>query len=172
MRNAKRKLLLESLQKPSPTLYKHLKVSLGSSTSNRTNLSWPAKSAAKAKASADMINEHFINSVNSIRNSFTTSNNQSDVKRSVLSNFAFKPISQSDILAALKGMATTSSSDADGITLKEFKLSFPEIFPVLATIFNLSLQTKSFPAQWKQALVTPIHKKGDVHEVSCTSSFL
>ena len=123
-------------------------------------------SAAKAKASADTTNEHFINSVNSIRKSFTTSNNQSDVQRLVQSNFAFKPISQSDILAALKGMATTSGSGADGTTLKELKLSFPEILPALATIFNLSLQTKSFPTQWKQAQVTPIHKKGDVHEVA------
>ena len=88
------------------------------------------------------------------------------LKRLVQSNFAFKPISQSDILAALKGMATTSSSVADGITLKELKLSFPEILPALATIFNLSLQTNSFPVQWKQALVTPIYKKGDLHEVA------
>ena len=121
-----------------------------------------------------MINEHFINSINSICKSFTTSNNQPDVKPLFQSNFAFKPISQSYILAALKGMATTSSSGADGITLKELKLSFPEILPALATVFNLSLQTKSFPAQWKQALVTPIHKKGDVLEVAnyCPISLL
>ena len=41
-------------------------------------------------------------------------------------------------------------------------MSSPKDLPALSHIFNLSINTKTFPSQWKHAQVTPIYKKGDV----------
>lgn len=39
------------------------------------------------------------------------------------------------------------------------------IAPVLTWIFKFSLRTSDFPRSWKFAVVTPIPKKGDFHDI-------
>ena len=63
-------------------------------------------------------------------------------------------------------MASTNSYGIDNVTKKELCLSSPEILPALVNIFNLSLDTGTFPNRWKQALITPVHKKGDKSNIS------
>ena len=41
------------------------------------------------------------------------------------------------------------------------QLAGPYISQSLTKLFNHSLNTSSFPAAWKQANITPVHKKGD-----------
>ena len=63
-------------------------------------------------------------------------------------------------------MASTNSYGIDNVTKKELCLSSPEILPALINIFNLSLDTGTFPNRWKQTLITHLHKKGDINNIS------
>ena len=54
----------------------------------------------------------------------------------------------------------------DKISNKILKLSAPYIHESLSAIFNLSLETKIFPNDWKIARVTPIFKAGDRCDVN------
>lgn len=49
----------------------------------------------------------------------------------------------------------------DGISPRVLKELAPEIAPILADIFRQSIETGQVPADWKEAFVTPIYKKGE-----------
>ena len=57
VRNAKRNFLISGLHKPTNTLWRHLKACVGSSTSRRVQLPWPANTGKEAAAVAQIINE-------------------------------------------------------------------------------------------------------------------
>ena len=59
VRNAKRNFLISGLQKPTNTLRRHLKACVGSSTSRRVQLPWPANIGKEATAAAQIITEFF-----------------------------------------------------------------------------------------------------------------
>ena len=164
VRNAKRNFLIRGLQKPTNTLWKHLKACLGSSTSRRVQLPWPAITGKEAAAAAQIINEFFV-----ISGKISSATNRSaDLTLDVSpcnSSLSFVPVTAKDIAVALTSMASTTSSGTDNITLQQLRLSSPEILPVLANIFNLSLRTRKFPLRWKHSLVTSVHRKGDIYDV-------
>ena len=164
VRNAKHNFLISGLQKPTNTLWRYLKACIGSSTFRRVQLPWPANTGKEAAAAAQIINEFFV-----ISGKISSATNRSaDLTLDVSpcnSSFSFVPVTDKDIVVALTSMASTTSSGTDNITLQQLRLSSPEILPVLANIFNLSLRTRKFLLQWKHSLVTPVHKKGDIHDV-------
>ena len=57
----------------------------------------------------------------------------------------------------IKMMKTNKSPGVDGITPK---LLVNEISTPLANVFNISLKEGIVPAEWKEANVTPLFKKG------------
>ena len=61
----------------------------------------------------------------------------------------------------LAGLNPSKAAGPDGVPCRVLKILAPQIAPVLTFIFNQSLETGVLPADWKQANVTPIHKKGD-----------
>ena len=80
-----------------------------------------------------------------------------------LSSIALDPQEVEEILKTLK---TDKASGPDGLSnhiLKELshKLSSP-----LCSLFNKSLSLGKFPSPYKDANVTPVHKKGDLSLVS------
>ena len=168
IRNAERNFLIAGLQKPSVMLWKHLKTSLGSSAAQSSNFPWPANTFAAATKSADTINDYFVNSVAAICSAFNiivpVISSQSAAANNKI--FTFVPITEYDISVALASMAATASCRVDNNTMKKLRLSTPEILPVLCSLFNQSLYMATFPYKWKCALVTPVHKKGDVHDIS------
>ena len=64
----------------------------------------------------------------------------------------------SGVLKLLKGLNPSKAADPDTIKSVVLKELTNEI---VTAIFQLSLDTGTVPPEWKQALVTPLFKKGD-----------
>ena len=119
---------------------------------------WSSDPASAAKSSANMINSYFIDSVSAINSkSVSHQSNLSSSLPARVTSFCFIPVRESDVSKALASMASTKSSRTDGITLHELRMS-PEVLPALSYTFNLSINTNTFPFQWKHARVTPIRR--------------
>ena len=66
-----------------------------------------------------------------------------------------------DVLMVINSLNVNKSVGPDGISNKMLQLAGLYISQSLAKLSNNSLNTSSFPAAWKQANITPGHKKGD-----------
>ena len=80
--------------------------------------------------------------------------------------FAIPPITTDFVLQQLKHMPSTKATGLDDISINVLKLAAPEIVSSITYICNLSLKTATFPAKWKEAKVTPLHKGGSRHNCS------
>ena len=82
-----------------------------------------------------------------------------------------------DIVEAVKNMNDKASNTPEEIPVYFIKRIINAIVIPLAVIFNFSLINNVIPTQWKQALITPIHKKGNrnlasnYRPISLTSAF-
>jgi hypothetical protein len=65
------------------------------------------------------------------------------------------------VIKIIKKFAAKSSCDVNGISTKMIKFIGEEIASPLAHIFNISLRTGQFPANFKKCRVIPIFKAGD-----------
>jgi hypothetical protein len=74
-------------------------------------------------------------------------------------------IGPEEVRSILKNMDKKNSPDLDGISLTLLKHIATEISLPLSHIFNLSLQTGTFPTKLKTSRVVPIFKAGD--KTSC-----
>jgi hypothetical protein len=66
-----------------------------------------------------------------------------------------------DVETKIKNLRRDAAAGPDGIGPALLKEMSRELAPVLATIFNKSLRTGAVPADWREANVTPIFKKGN-----------
>ena len=80
-----------------------------------------------------------------------------------LSSIAFDPQEVEEILRTLK---TDKASGPDGLSNRILKELSHEISSPLCSLFNKSLSLGKFPSPYKDANVTPVHKKGDLSLVS------
>ena len=122
----------------------------------------------QALSSADAINRHFINSVSAI-----TTQTLSKIARSNVNNYlnAFSPftfcvISRADVRKTVQQLPTNKSNRADNISALMIKKSGSAIANVLTEQFNRSLSTNVFYENLKKVLVYPLHKKGELGELS------
>ena len=70
-------------------------------------------------------------------------------------------ISERDIIDILTGLNVNKAHGPDGISGNMIKLCGHHLGKPLKIIFSNILKTGKFPDQWKEANVTPIHKKND-----------
>ena len=61
----------------------------------------------------------------------------------------------------LKNLKTHKTTGPDSIPSFILKAAADELAPALAVLFQLSLDQVEIPADWREALVVPIFKKGD-----------
>ena len=80
--------------------------------------------------------------------------------------FTCKSISLRDISTPINALSTGKASGVDNVSVTMLKKSSAVVVPILASLFNLSIATRTFPACLKQAMVVPVHKKGDTCEIS------
>ncbi len=73
-------------------------------------------------------------------------------------------IVQGDVYKLLKKLDTTKATGPDNIGNTLLKKCAPSLAGILTRIFNFSLTMGHFPDSWKIAHITPIHKKGSVHD--------
>ncbi len=65
-----------------------------------------------------------------------------------------------DVAILVRDMKPSTSCGVDGLTSCILKACGPWIFPVLQHLFNCSILTRTFPACWKTAYITPLYKDG------------
>ncbi len=63
-----------------------------------------------------------------------------------------------EVRLALDGLNPHKGSGPDGLFSKELKALNSHIPPVLAQMFNISLQIAQFTKDWRRAIVTPASK--------------
>ena len=78
-----------------------------------------------------------------------------------LTSFSLAEVDQSSIDKLLKEIKTDKATGLDGISNKLLKLSAPFISKSITDLFNFSIQTNTFPDDWKIAKVSPIFKTGE-----------
>ena len=77
------------------------------------------------------------------------------------SAFHLKPATLPELSRALKAMKNTKARGDDGVSLQMLKIVFCVVGPHLLHVVNFSLTSGTVPADWKMAVVVPLHKKGD-----------
>ena len=75
--------------------------------------------------------------------------------------FAFEPITEDFVLRQLKQLKTNKAIGLDNISARLLKDSASVISASLTRLFNLSLETRTFPSLWKFGKVAALFKKGD-----------
>ena len=111
---------------------------------------------------ADELNKHFTE-VGSTLASILPQNN-CDFKQYLLktkTNFRLEKISVKSVLETLNCLVTKKAVGLDHISSKLLKVAAPVLAESLCKIFNKSVETGTFPSEWKSAKVFPVHKKDD-----------
>ena len=70
-----------------------------------------------------------------------------------------------EIKNIISGLNTSKAHGPDNISVNMLKLCIDQLCVPLKIIFDNILKTGVFPDQWKQANVTPVHKKNDKQAV-------
>ncbi|KAJ8728440.1 hypothetical protein PYW08_016825 [Mythimna loreyi] len=74
-------------------------------------------------------------------------------------------IDESKILKELKSLDPSKGAGPDGYPASFFKFTAVSICKPLYIIYNKCLSEGVFPAIWKQANITPVHKNGSKHDI-------
>ena len=80
--------------------------------------------------------------------------------------FNFRAINEGDLQKAMAKMKIKKSFGNDNISGNFLKIAFAVISSSLLKIFNVSIETNTFPDAWKIARVAPIYKEGEKSEKS------
>ena len=76
-------------------------------------------------------------------------------------SFKLKTVSEKEVFDIIRKLKSKRSSCFDGISSEIMKLSGQTLVAPLTWIINSSIVNGTFPSQWNQACVTPLHKKSD-----------
>ena len=166
IRNAKRAFFIDSARANPKTFWRNVKACTGLGKIKSSTLPWPHSSPSTCKMSADMVNRHFIDSISQLTNDAGKAATSSlptnlHAPNTINPTFNFRTISSNDVLRAINIIKLKSTVDQDDISQKMLKISANIIAPVLANIFNRSVQSCTFPDCWKLSIVTPVFKKGN-----------
>nr|CAH7766805.1 unnamed protein product [Callosobruchus chinensis] len=74
-------------------------------------------------------------------------------------------VSEHDVLNAIKKLKSKKSTGIDNIPAYIYKGLAEYLAKPLMHLFNLSISSRQFPNRLKTALVTPIHKNGNINEI-------
>ena len=115
---------------------------------------------------AHFINDYFINVGNvNLPNSQATNIEDTDEHLEESSRPQFDNLSsilEGDVLRIVNDINISKSSGLDNISSFIVKEAFEVLIPEVTYMYNLSIGTSSFPRAWKQALVIPIPKTGNL----------
>ncbi len=132
---------------------------------------WPSSGKSKSRINkilnftedviANALNSHFSTVADKVLETIDTTYDISDALLPQLPPiFDFKEITQVDIAAAIDRLSASTASSHDGITSFMVKAGKVVLVPIFHYMFNLSVTSKKFPEQWKEAIVTPLFKSG------------
>ena len=75
-------------------------------------------------------------------------------------------ISQKEVTAAIRSLASNKSPGMDGLIPEIFKASVDTITPFVTVLFNTVFKSNSYPKSWTESYITPIFKKGDADDTN------
>ena len=76
------------------------------------------------------------------------------------------PVTEREIRGIINSMKSKNSSGYDGGSTEILKLSGSQISKPLAFIIDKSTKSGVFPERLKYAVITPLHKRGDVSDIA------
>ena len=114
------------------------------------------------KTKADLFNIHFSNQCSLIENTSCLPQGPIPVANHFLNSIE---INGDQILKSIRSLDVNKSHGFDQISARMLKICDVSIVKPLQLIFDKSLKEGVFPVLWKKANVTPIHKKGDKHDL-------
>ena len=112
---------------------------------------------------ANALNSHFSN-VSSLSSSRTPATPDLSVPSHYLDKIPSIDIHQ--FILYFKDIGSNKATGSDGLSVKILRLALPFIVPILCDIINRAISEGCFPSQWKEAVITPLHKGGDKENLS------
>jgi hypothetical protein len=70
-------------------------------------------------------------------------------------------ITENGVIKLLKDLNPHKASGPDQIPTRLLKLCASELAPAIVRVFQTSLDSGTVPSDWKEALITPLFKKGE-----------
>ena len=123
---------------------------------------WPCRDERSAKASANRVNNNFIDTIDNLTRKLNINCNSVSVK-TYLDCFKFNLVTTSDVRRIIDSMKNTPTVDSDFDSLQMLRKSPVSVIKALTVIFIASMTNGVFPIAWKHSIVTPVLKKGDVY---------
>ena len=116
---------------------------------------------------AEQFNRFFVNIAENLSRELPTTNESpyTHIKTNEFNISSFNPITPDEISQIICSLKITKQN-IDHISVEMFKKYHTCFLPVLCDIFNLCLDTGTFPNCFKHATVIPIPKKGDPSNMS------
>ena len=74
-------------------------------------------------------------------------------------NFSFRPVSVTLVYNLSVKLSTFKGTGMDNIAAKVLQMATSVVASSLAEIFDMSIDTKQFPSEWKTAKVIPLFKR-------------
>ena len=74
------------------------------------------------------------------------------------------PICNQEIIDSIRHLKSNRSGGPDGICIEMYKYTLNDILPFLNLLFNEIFDSGSFPENWSESIITPLHKKGPVND--------
>ena len=151
----------------SRSTWNHVKSCLGWSTGGPpTKLYHNGTIHTKPSDLAEIMNSFFISKIRNLRvNLPACSTDPLNLVRNLMQqrtcSFTFQPVHPDVIAKIIDKMKSSKTCGVDNIDSYIIKLAKNDLLPVITHLVNLSIQSKTFPSQWKSAKVIPLHKKED-----------
>ena len=143
---------LEQLEEKDPTTFWNLYDQL--SNQNTTKAGNPIDSATWMDHFKKLLNSPTVTHNQDIED-FHSSN-----KNKILHEFRF---TLQEVRTAILGLKRKKSPGTDGILNEMFKCGIEILAPICTMLFNKILCSGVFPNAWRENILIPLHKKGDVY---------
>ena len=116
------------------------------------------------QASLDDLFEHFKKVNNPNETDEHTENPLTDDEQEKINEEINEPITENEIISAVKSLKNNKSSGIDEILNEHIKSSLPNLLPTYHKLFNLIFDKGIIPESWLIGNILPIYKnKGEVH---------
>lgn len=117
------------------------------------------RSPPSSLLTASDFHQSFDRKVADVRDATTGATSPTFSSTTTTSVFSFDNVSVDSVINAIRRLPTKSSS-SDPLHTSLLKQCVFTLAPFITRLFNVSLSSGVFPRPWKQALVTPVPKKG------------
>ena len=114
-----------------------------------------------AKSIADGFNTFFVSVGNKLAECFSHCSEESGSLGTCNSTFTIAPVTSEFVSKCIIQLKSNKATGLDKISARMIKDAVSVITPSLTKLFNLSIQEKVFPNNWKSARIIPIYKSGD-----------